>query len=193
MSFGFGVGDFLAVRDLARRLYKNFRGVPGEFTEIGRQLASFHIVLVELEDDAADKNSLLNRRGVSRREELLSMRDSLLDTLRELDDLFQRYSRMGRNAWQRFRLGQQNLADLRQKLTLHINVIETFVGSLTMAAVGRMEPAIEKMAPAIERMEPMMQRIFEMSFIYCRIINNSLISPMIPITFDSLKSETVIS
>jgi len=69
---------------------------------------------------------------------------------------------MGRNAWQRFKLGLQNLADLRQELTLHINVIESFVGSLAMAAVGRMEPAIEKMKPAIGRMEPIMQRIFEM-------------------------------
>jgi hypothetical protein len=88
MSFSFSVGDFLAVGDLARRLYKNFWGVPGEFTEISRQLASFYIVLIKLEDNVVDKNSLLNRRGASRREELLSMRDNLLDTLRELDDLF---------------------------------------------------------------------------------------------------------
>jgi len=42
---------------------------------------------------------------------------------------------------------------------LYINVIKTFVGSLTIATVWRMEPAIKKMEPAIGRMEPAIRKM----------------------------------
>jgi hypothetical protein len=54
MSFGFGVGDFLAVGKLVLQLRRSFKDAPGEFEEIGRELSSFYIVIQDLDDQAGD-------------------------------------------------------------------------------------------------------------------------------------------
>jgi hypothetical protein len=54
MSFGFGVGDFLAVGNLCLQLHRSFKGVPGTFDEISGELSSLHIVLNELKEQASN-------------------------------------------------------------------------------------------------------------------------------------------
>lgn len=39
MSFGFGVGDFLAVIELANKLWKDFAGAPAQFQQITTEYA----------------------------------------------------------------------------------------------------------------------------------------------------------
>lgn len=144
MSFGFSVGDFLAVGTLTLRLYRAFKDAPAEFNEISGQLSSFHIVLCDLKDQADDPNSLLNRHGAPRRADLIETVNNMLSTLRELEDLYSRYEQMGRRPWLRMQLGQEQLSTLREKLTMHIGLINQFTVSLTVRAVGRMEPMIAR-------------------------------------------------
>lgn len=49
---------------------------------------------------------------------------------------------MGRNAWLRIQFVSENLANLKGRLSFHLNVINTFVSSLSLSALGRMEPAL---------------------------------------------------
>lgn len=63
MSFGFGVGDFIAVGQLTLTVYRSCKGAPGEFQELASELSSLHMILLNLEEDAKSPNSLLNRRG----------------------------------------------------------------------------------------------------------------------------------
>lgn len=144
MSFGFSVSDFVALGNLTFQLYKSIKDAPGEFREISRELGSFHIVTHEMQDQAQEESSLLNRRGTGREQELLSLCANMHGSLNELDVLFKKYQNMGKNAWLRVQLGQQELSTLRVKLTLHIGCINQFMSSLTMAAVGRMEPMMEQ-------------------------------------------------
>jgi hypothetical protein len=120
MSFGFSVGDFLAVGTLTLKLYRAFKDAPAEFNEISGELSSFHIVLCDLKDQAYDSNSLLNRHGASRRADLIEIVNNMLSTLRELEDLYSRYEQMGRNPWLRMQLGQEQLSTLRGKLNMQI-------------------------------------------------------------------------
>lgn len=143
MSFGFSVGDFLAVGKLTLQLYRSFKDAPGEFSEISRQLSSFYIIIHDLEDQAQDATSLLNRRGTARKEELLDLCNNLQATLEELQGLYSRYKQMGSSAWLRFSLGQQDLTSLRSNLTLHIALIDQFMGSLTMSSIGRIEDRLD--------------------------------------------------
>ncbi|KAH7363838.1 hypothetical protein BKA65DRAFT_532551 [Rhexocercosporidium sp. MPI-PUGE-AT-0058] len=140
MSFGFGVGDFLAVGKLSIHLWRSFKDAPKEFAEVSRELSSINIVIVDLSDQAGSATSLLNRRGASRKDELMALCDNLMGVLEELQDIYRKYRNMGRNAWMRVRLGERDLTALRSKLSLHLGLIETFVASLTLASVGRMEP-----------------------------------------------------
>ena len=43
MSFGFGIGDFLAVIKLANKVRKDFVGAPKQFQEISTECALFTI------------------------------------------------------------------------------------------------------------------------------------------------------
>lgn len=41
MSFGFGVGDFLAVINLAKKIRKEFIDAPSQFKEISEECVAF--------------------------------------------------------------------------------------------------------------------------------------------------------
>ena len=49
---------------------------------------------------------------------------------------------MGRNVWLRIQFVNENSSSLRGRLSFHLNVINTFVSSLSLSALGRMEPAL---------------------------------------------------
>jgi hypothetical protein len=142
MSFGFGVGDFLAVGQLAMKLFNACAAAPSEFQELRRDLSSIHTALYGLQSQAEDPTSLLRQRYGDRKPEWITLRQNLEATLLELEDLVNRYQQMGRNAWLRVQLGLKNLSDLRGKLSLHLNAINGFIGSLTLSSLGRMEPAL---------------------------------------------------
>jgi hypothetical protein len=144
MSFGFGVGDFVTVSSLTIALYKAFKNAPVEFVEISHQLQSLHIVIAELKEQAEQDQSPLNQNGARRQRELFEIRDNLLETMKELQDLHKRFERMGRISWSRFQLGQENLAAIRGKLTVQISALNAFMGSLTLGALGRMEPILQR-------------------------------------------------
>jgi hypothetical protein len=142
MSFGVGVGDFLAVGRLVLDLYNACKDAPGEFQEICRELSSIHTVLSGLATQAQDPTSLLINQGKERIPEWMKIQENLEFTLGELQDLVKRYYKMGRNAWLRIQFVSENLAQLRGRLSFHLNVINAFVGSLSLSALGRMEPAL---------------------------------------------------
>lgn len=139
MSFGFGVGDFLAVSKLSIQLWRSFKDAPAEFVEVSRELSSINVMLLDIQDQAGSSTSLLNRCGADRKGELMVMRDNLQGTLEELQALHQKYRNMGSDAWKRVKFGQENLVDLRSKLNFHMDLMMGFMTSLTMASVGRME------------------------------------------------------
>jgi hypothetical protein len=142
MSFGVSVGDFLAVGRLVLDLYNACKDAPGEFQEICRELSSIHTVLSGLAIQAQDPNSLLIKQGKERIPEWTKIQENLEFTLGELQDLVKRYYKMGRNAWLRIQFVSENLANLKGRLSFHLNVINTFVSSLSLSALGRMEPAL---------------------------------------------------
>lgn len=142
MSFGVGVGDFLAVGRLVLDLYNACKDAPGEFQEICRELSSIHTVLAGLATQAQDPTSLLITQGKERIPEWTKIQENLEFTLGELQDLVKRYYKMGRNAWLRIQFVSENLTQLRGRLNFHLNVINAFVGSLSLSALGRMEPAL---------------------------------------------------
>ncbi|RDW56533.1 hypothetical protein BP6252_14123 [Coleophoma cylindrospora] len=162
MSFGYSVGDFLAVGSLCLQVYKSYKSVPETFDEIGRELCSCHIVLVLLEEQASNGESFLNKREASRRDEILQIRDNLDATLQSLETLFQRYKKMGSNAWERFKLGQleqDTMAQLKADLVSHMTIMNSFTGVVTMASAMRLEATTERTQNSINKMEPMMREV----------------------------------
>ncbi|KAN0101440.1 hypothetical protein V8E51_011950 [Hyaloscypha variabilis] len=166
MSFGYSVGDFVAIGQLAWTVYKSCKGAPGEFQELARELSSLHTILHELEDDAKTPTSLLNRRGAERKPELEVLLANLSTTLNQVDDIVKRYHSLGRDqkkTWDRVKFATKDLADLRSKLQLHITGINLFISSLSAGSLARIEGLLDELVRDIRegRKEPTIVSTYE--------------------------------
>ena len=50
MSFGFGIGDFLAVGKLVWSVYRAYADAPEKFRDISQEILSLHIIIQKVED-----------------------------------------------------------------------------------------------------------------------------------------------
>lgn len=156
MSFGFGVGEFLTVGQLVLKLYNACNSAPGEFGLLKADLSSLHILLYSLELQAEDPTSLLQRKCGDKRPEWLQIRANLEETLKELQGLVKQYEKMGRNAWQRVQLGLKNLTDLRAKLGIQLNAMNTLFGGIVLGSLGRLEEAQGRMEEQLGKFDTTM-------------------------------------
>lgn len=159
MSFGFSVGDFLAVSQLTWTLYRSCKGAPGEFEELSRELNSLHTILLELEDEARSPTSLLNRRGTARKSELDTLLNNLSSVLRQIEDIAKRYNSLGKDqkkTWDRVKFAAEDLTDLRGKLSFHVNSIQLIIASLSAGSLARIEGILDELVQDIKtgRKEP---------------------------------------
>lgn len=145
MSFGFGVGDFLAVGNLAWRVYRSCKDLTEEFQEACREALTIHTVIRELQDEATDPQSPLNSRGALRKQELVQLIKNLERTLRELDEIVTKYqglARRERRIWDQLRLATEDLDKIRRKLTFHITAINAFTSSLSRGTLAHIETVL---------------------------------------------------
>ncbi|KAF1808211.1 hypothetical protein P152DRAFT_370813, partial [Eremomyces bilateralis CBS 781.70] len=61
MSFGFSVGDFIRVFELARDTYHDCRHAPSQFQDAGRGADSLRIVLEGIHAEIRNPSSILHR------------------------------------------------------------------------------------------------------------------------------------
>jgi hypothetical protein len=62
MSFGYSIGDFVLVSQLAYSVVQNARKACGAHSALAREINSLHVVLVRLESEAGDEQSILHGR-----------------------------------------------------------------------------------------------------------------------------------
>lgn len=127
MSFGFSAGDFIAI---------------GTLPWIA---LAIHTVIKELQDEASDPHSVLNRRGNMRKEELLGLVNNLQKVLQSVDLQIQKYkglARRERRIWNQFRMSKEDLGKLKSELILHIAAINTFMASLSRGTEARIETVL---------------------------------------------------
>jgi hypothetical protein len=66
------------------------------------------------------------------------------------------YEQMGRNAWRRVQLGLKNLNDLRAKLGIQLQTMNTLFSGITLGSLGRLEEAQERMEAQFGRFDTTM-------------------------------------
>lgn len=104
--------------------------------------STVHTLLKELEDEAADKRSMLNLRGAPRKQELMTLIEGLEGMLKSLDAIVKKYqglARRERRIWNQLRLATEDLNGIRGKLVFHINAINTFTASLSRDTLAQIE------------------------------------------------------
>ncbi len=152
MSFGFAVGDFVALGRLAWGLYKQCKGASAEFAEVCNEVLSIHTALRELEDEAQNEDSILNRAGKGRQKELHTIVQNCTEVLRQLETLVTRYRSLGtsqRKVWDRIKFGDEGIQVIRNKLVLHTSTLTLFLTSLGTGSLGRIEKKLDDIAAEI--------------------------------------------
>lgn len=140
MSFGFSIGDIIAISKLVKGISEAIKDAPREYEEFRREMKSCSIVIDAVENEARNPHSALYRSENSnqRSRELATLCFHLQTSLRELQAIIESSGNIG-NYWTRLRLGSRNLVDLRAKIITHVSLINQFMTTLTLGSVGRIE------------------------------------------------------
>lgn len=96
MSFGFGIGDFVAVSELCWKLYRNVysvsRDAPEELRNICDELGGLSNTIHLLNDDMNDPQSVLRQSGQENRAQLaISIMKDTNNTLLRLEKISNKY------------------------------------------------------------------------------------------------------
>lgn len=130
MSFGFGVGDCIALSQLAWRLYKTFRDSSNDFIELAADLESMHTALSQVEKLAS--HCALDEESKAR---LAELQTRCLANLKSIESQLIEFQSLGtkkKRTRDRLRWGMETISQQRQQLILNTNALSLFTSSLTV-------------------------------------------------------------
>ncbi|KAK5110789.1 hypothetical protein LTR85_000718 [Meristemomyces frigidus] len=131
MSFGFGVGDFLAVIQTAQTIRKNFAGAP-DIYKGARDVARSAQIVLEDEQDSARERELTPEQKARLGHILEGCQKSLTD----LNQTLVKYRELGseasgvrekvRRAWKQLSVEPADIVSLRGRITENIGLLTAF-------------------------------------------------------------------
>lgn len=130
MSFGFGVGDCIAVSQFAWQLYKTFRDSSNDFIGLSADLESMHAALVQV--DKLASHCALDVESKARLEKLQTR---CLETLKSIESQLIEFQSLGtkkRRKRDRLQWGMETASQQRQQLILNTNALSLFISSLAL-------------------------------------------------------------
>lgn len=162
MSFGFSVGDFVTIFQLAWDVVQNSRRACGAHDELTREVTSLHIVLQRLDTEIKKPMSLINRTNDGRKEELGQILEGCNRLLKVIHKVLEKYNalsdekRRTTRLWQKIRFGNGELKDMakvRQEISTYTSAITLFLNLLSMGSQGRVEEHMENHSKDSENYE----------------------------------------
>ena len=144
MSFGFSIGDFIAISSLAHQLYKDIflvaRGAPEELQTLNNEIGVLSLSVDLLIQEVKDENSTLVRAGETRMRMVGEVMKQANATLKDLEAFSKKYEfkdlagkSKGRRIWDRLKFSTElsSVDALRAKITRHnttMNLLLTSAG-----------------------------------------------------------------
>jgi hypothetical protein len=125
MSFGFSVGDFIAVGNLAWQVWKSCKAAPESFKNISQEILSLHAVLKEFEEVLED-----HPVAASKEPRLAAITKGCQDVLQDLQALVRKYESLGLQAkrtWDRLRWHSDDIDELRARLTSNTVLLTAYI------------------------------------------------------------------
>jgi hypothetical protein len=135
MSFGFAVGDFVAVGQLASMLYRDCfmvaKGAPQEFQALKGELSNLLNTLKILEEEVKNPQSILIEAGEERVKMVKEMVSGIHVTLKQLEKVAAKYRILGdgskgRKIWAKFKwsVDFSGIDSLRNKVCLIFSILK---------------------------------------------------------------------
>ena len=121
MSFGFGVGDIVAISKLASKVYTAFKDAPSDYKHVAEEVKSLQIII----NTAARhfESTILSDNNRQDGQEVLKGCQNVLE---DLNSLIQKYTN-STNTFQRVMLGSEDVATLRARLTSNTTLLSSFI------------------------------------------------------------------
>ena len=124
MSFGFAVGDFIAVGQLCWKLYKKCKDSPGNYRELASEVGTLHNVIKETEE-------LLSQQELTpkQKDKLQASMVGCNEVLEHLDQLLAKYESLGTNSqrtFDRMEFGLQDVNSIRLRLVSNVTLLDAF-------------------------------------------------------------------
>ena len=148
MSFGYSVGDFILLTQLAYGVVQNARKACGAHHKLAREIGSLHIVLGHIEVEVSKPDSILNNNEDNRRRELEKLARHCERVLRVLKQILDKYNALSEERrsvtklWQKVRFGNGEMLDLgviRAELATHTQALNMFLNLLSIGSQGKVE------------------------------------------------------
>ena len=127
MSFGFGVGDFLAVGQLCWKVYKGCKDSPGSYRELSGEVSSLHNAMKEMEDLLSQQQLTSDQKS-----RLTTIKDACDAMLKDLDALLAKHQSLGAKSQRTFdRMGMatQDVNGMRTRLVANVGLLDAFNNS----------------------------------------------------------------
>ncbi|KAI9808028.1 MAG: hypothetical protein M1827_007553 [Pycnora praestabilis] len=135
MSFGYSVGDFIAVCELAKKVRKRFVDSQKQFTAISDEVKSLSNVLRDLEDVLPERDLIEKQKA-----DLYTHTQGCRNVLVELERMVDKYcdlnsspvgfSNRSRKFWEKLEWEAEDVRDLRSRITSNTTLLNAFNGSL---------------------------------------------------------------
>lgn len=148
MSFGFSLGDFVLLTQLAQKTIHNAQKACGAHDELVREVKSLHIVLRRVKAEVSNPSSILNGTEDNRRVEVGSLARHCRDVLRVLCGILEKYNALSvqersvTKLWKQIRFGNGEMQDLdhiRSELATHTQAFTMFLNLLLIGSQGKVE------------------------------------------------------
>ena len=124
MSFGFSVGDFLAVAQLSWKIYKKCKDSPEDYVELSSEVGALHNVMKETEELFSQQD--LTPQQANR---LLACQQGCEKVLNDLDGLLVKYESLGtksRRTFDRIGFWTHDMSDIRSRLNVNVSMLDAF-------------------------------------------------------------------
>ena len=132
MSFGYGVGDIMAVSRLALKVYTAYKNAPDDCRNIADEVKSLHIIIGEAAQHF--ESTTLSNKKQQRGKEVL---EGCQNVLKDLDALIEKYNALASadrsQVFQRIKLGKEDIVTLRARLTSNTILLNSFIQRLDIA------------------------------------------------------------
>ncbi|MCJ1288205.1 hypothetical protein MMC26_007560 [Xylographa opegraphella] len=142
MSFGFGVGDFVQLGQLAWTVYKACKEAPESFGNISQEVLSLHAVLREF-----DESFTGHELTPSREAGLKCIVNGCHKVLTDLETLVNKYESLGtqsKRTWDRMGWGFQDVTELRTRLTSNTVLLTAFMSTTQITVEKRLNKLLKE-------------------------------------------------
>ncbi|KAI8282345.1 Vegetative incompatibility protein HET-E-1 [Colletotrichum sp. SAR11_240] len=134
MSFGFGVGDFIAVLDKAKLYRERFADAPDHFDSLGREITSLTSILEyigRVEDQLTEGEKEAWAPSIKESTKLLGELEKIFDdntSLEKHEGTSKLSSLKPRAVWRRLRIKPEDIQKLRQRITMNVHFLTAIKG-----------------------------------------------------------------